>query len=134
MENPDDRILVCNMGYRELVEAVEHLNKAFELLVDINDKLIDGIIDFIDMTEKLTDVWNEINNCRVHTQDDIYLEGLLIPAMGYVNDARLMLESLVVWRLGMSRHGRISILSSIREAVAEGIGPGIVQLESCMAA
>jgi hypothetical protein len=123
----------CGMRYAELIAAAEHLDKAQELLIDINDQLIDGALDFLDITEKLSTAWNEINKCRVYTQDIVYFEELLIPAMGLVIDARMMIESLVQWRLGMTLNGKISIVTSIREAITDGVGPGIAQLESCMA-
>ncbi|MHC1730223.1 MAG: hypothetical protein AB9866_30190 [Syntrophobacteraceae bacterium] len=46
MDNAEDGILICDMGYRELIEAAAHLNNAFDLLVDVNEGIIDGIIDF----------------------------------------------------------------------------------------
>jgi hypothetical protein len=124
----------CRMEYRELILAVEHLNKALELLIFINNEIVDHTIDGLDIIEKLSTVWDEINTCRLYTEEDLYFEELLIPAMGLVNDAKMMLESMIYWKLGMTRHGRISMLASIREAVFDGIGPGINELEACMAA
>lgn len=123
----------CEVEAGGLTTAAGHLNTALELLVGINDKLIDGLINFMDFIEELSTVWNEINKCRIYTQGSVYFEDLLIPAMGFVNDAKLMLESLVHWNLGMTLYGKISILSSIREAITGGIGPGINRLELCMA-
>jgi len=124
---------VCEMEYGELVEAAVHLNRALELLVFVNNEISAQAINSLDLIEKLSGAWNEINNCRVYTEEIVYFEELLIPAMGLVNDAKLMLESLIHWKLGMTLHGKISILASIREAVTDGIQPGIIQLESCMA-
>ncbi len=121
------------MEYGELVEAAVHLNRALELLVFVNNEISAQAINSLDLIEKLSGAWNEINNCRVYTEEIVYFEELLIPAMGLVNDAKLMLESLIHWKLGMTLHGKISILASIREAVTDGIQPGIIQLESCMA-
>jgi hypothetical protein len=124
---------ICNMKYSETIEAADHLNKALHLLIDVNDKVMEGFIDFVEIVEALTAAWNEINTCRVYTEQNVDFEELLIPAMGLVNDAKLMIESLVAWKLGLTAYGRISILLSIRGAIAEGIEPAIVQLENCMA-
>ena len=91
------------------------------------------MIDFVEIVEALTAAWNEINACRVYTEQNVDFEELLIPAMGLVNDAKLMIESLVAWKLGLTAYGRISILSSIRGAISDGIVPAIVKLENCMA-
>ncbi len=123
----------CTIKTSNIIEAAIHLNNALELLIFVNNEIIDQAIDGMDIIEKLSTAWDEVNNCRVYTEEIVDLEDLLIPAMGLVNDARLMLESLVYWRIGLTPHGRISILASIRGAVSEGIGPVILKLESCMA-
>lgn len=123
----------CQMERRELAEAALHLQKALDLLIFINNEIIDQTVNGLDMIEKLSTVWEEINSCRIYTEESVFFEELLIPAMGLVNDAKLMLESLIHWRIGMTIYGKISILKSIREAVSAGIQPGLSQLEACMA-
>lgn len=121
----------CGIERREILEATDHLNAALLLLTDVHNNIVIGLIDFVETIEALTSVWNEINMCRVYTQHNVDFEELLIPAMGFVTDARLMLESLVAWKLGLTLYAKISILSSIREAITSGLGPAIVELENC---
>lgn len=123
----------CRIENGKVIEAAAHLNKALELLTFVNNEIVDQAMDSMDVIEKLSAAWDEVNNCRAYTEEIVDLEDLLIPAMGLVNDARLMFESLIYWRLGMTAHGRISILTSIRGAISEGIGPVILKLESCLA-
>lgn len=128
----DEADLSCSLGRGKIVEAALHLNKALELLVFVNNEIVDQAIDSLDIIEKLAAVWNEINNCRIYTEEIVDFEDLLIPAMGLVNDARLMIESLIYWKLGMTLYGKVSILTSIRGAISEGIQPVVSRLESCM--
>lgn len=49
--------------------------------------------------------------------------------MGLINDAKCMLESLVVWKLGMTLYGKFNIIKCLREAALENINPAIEELE-----
>jgi hypothetical protein len=122
----------CKMKYSEMIEAADHLYKALHSLMDVNDQVMEGLIDFVEIVGALSGAWNEINTCRIYTQESVDFEELLIPAMGLVNDAKSMIESLVAWKLGLTPYGRISILSSVRTAIADGVGPAIALLENCM--
>ncbi len=37
---------ICNMKYSEMIEAADHLNKAFHLLMDVYDKVMGGVDRF----------------------------------------------------------------------------------------
>jgi hypothetical protein len=128
--NQYDVDTTCRMDRGSLILAVQHLNRARELLIFINNEIIDHTIDALDIIEKLATAWHEINKCRLYTEKDVYFEELLIPAMGLVNDAKMMLESMVHWKLGITPHGEISMLTCIRLAVRDGIEPGINELEA----
>jgi hypothetical protein len=131
-DSADATVPACDMGHRETDQAITHLHNALELLIFVNNEIVDQTIDGMDLIDKLATAWHEINRCRVHTRQIVDQEELLIPAMGLVNDARLMLESLIAWKLGMTTQGKISILTCIRLAVSDGIRPAILLLESCM--
>ncbi len=103
----------CRIEHGKVIEAAIHLNRALELLIFVNNEIVDQAVAGMDIIEKLSIAWDEVNSCRVYTEEIVDLEDLLIPAMGLVNDARLMFESLLYWNLGMTPQGRISILASI---------------------
>lgn len=101
-----------------------------DLLTDVNNTIVDNeILNFLILSEKLSESWLEVNKCRVFTESIVDYEELLIPSMGLINDAKCMLESLVAWKLGMTLYGKWNILQCIRMAGLEHINPMIGELE-----
>lgn len=115
-----------------LLAAIAHLYNAMELLKEVNNTIVEQAIDGLDSVQKLADSWLEVNRCRIYTEKIDHLEELLIPAMGLINDAKSMLESVIYWKIGMTIHARYNILSCIKEAALEGIGPTLEELEFCL--
>ncbi|MCU0588176.1 MAG: hypothetical protein MUF52_08465 [Syntrophobacteraceae bacterium] len=112
----------------DLFSAVEHLVKASQLLEECRETMEEGSVD-ASMLQKLEESWNEVNLCRVHTEDILFIEELLIPTLGEINDARSMLESLIAWKLGMTRQAYYSITGCLTNALG-GIRPCIEELSS----
>jgi hypothetical protein len=122
----------CNLEFDHLMAAIEHLYKAMELLTDVNNEIVDQPIDALKLIDKLSDGWLEVNRCRLYTENSVFYESMLLPSMGLINDAKIMLESLMHWKLGMTIHAKHNILKSIKEAALDGINPSLAELEACL--
>jgi len=112
----------------DLFSAVDHLVKAVRRLEECRVAMEEGLFDDL-LIQKLEESWNEVNLCRVHTEKILFFEELLIPAMGEINDAKSMMESLIAWKLGMTRPAYFSIMGCLTNAL-EGIRPCIEELSS----
>lgn len=111
-----------------LFSAVEHLVNAARLLDECRSAMEDGLFDD-SLARKMEEAWNEVNLCRVHTEEILFIEEILIPVMGEINDAKSMMESLVAWKTGMTRQAYFSITGCLSNALA-GIRPCIEELSS----
>ena len=123
---------ICSITHRNLMAAISHLYKAMELLAHVNNKIVDQPINALELMQELSDGWLEVNKCRLYTEDILFYEELLIPAMGLINDAKMMLESIIYWKLGMTLQAKYNILKSLREAAQVGINPCLAELEFCL--
>jgi hypothetical protein len=112
----------------DLFSAVDHLVKAVRLIDECRAAMEEGLFDD-SLIQKLEESWNEVNLCRVYTEKILFIEELLIPAMGEINDAKSMMESLIAWKLGMTRPAYFSIMGCLTNAL-EGIQPCIGELSS----
>lgn len=123
----------CGFQYDHLMAAIGHLYKALELLTGVNNAIVSQSLNFLELVEDLAAGWLEVNRCRIYTENILFYDELLIPALGLINDARLMLESLVHWKLGLTLQAKYNILRCLKEAIMEGIGPCLAELEACLA-
>ncbi len=57
-----------------------------------------------------------MNCCRLYTESDVNLEDLNLIAMGLINDAKCMMDSLIGWGRDITLHGKQTITSSIYSA------------------
>lgn len=112
----------------DLFSAIEHLCKAGELLEDCRLAMQEKVFDE-ELTRKLEEAWNEVNKCRVFTEKILFIEEILIPVMGEINDAKCMIESLASWGLGMTPSAFQSIMGCLYHAIS-GIHPCIEELAS----
>jgi hypothetical protein len=112
----------------DLFSAIDHLVKAARILEECRQVMEGGLFDesFI---RKIEESWNEVNLCRLHTEQILFIEEALIPTLGEINDAKSMMESLVAWKLGMTRQAYFSIMSCLTNALA-GIRPCIEELSN----
>jgi hypothetical protein len=111
-----------------LFSAVEHLVQAVRILEECRTAMEEGVFDG-SLAQKIEQSWNEVNLCRVHTEEILFIEEILIPVMGEINDAKSMMESLVAWKTGMTRQAYFSIMGCLSNALA-GIRPCIEELSS----
>jgi hypothetical protein len=102
----------------ELFSAVDHLVKAAGILEECRTAIHEGLFDE-PLIQKIEESWNEVNLCRVHTEKIPFIEELLIPVMGEINDAKSMMESLVAWKLGMTRQAYFSIMGCLSDALED---------------
>ena len=100
----------------QLIEAISHLYEALEALESVGKEIESGAMRGIVISEKLAEAWFQVNCCRIHTQEDVNLEDHNLEAMGLINDAKCMMESLINWKKGMTRQGKLSIMHSISSA------------------
>ena len=98
---------------QQLIEAIGYLYEAVETLESVGKEIESGGVRGTVISEKLAEAWFKVNCCRLHTQDDVNLEDLNLEAMGLINDAKCMMESLINWKKGMTRQGKLCILDSI---------------------
>jgi len=102
----------------QLIEAIGYLYEAMEALESVCKEIESGAVRGMVISEKLAEAWFKVNCCRLHTQEDVNLEDLNLEAMGLINDAKCMMESLIEWKKGMTLHGKLCIINSISSAAA----------------
>ena len=115
----------------EYLEAIEHLYEALKILDSVREEIESGAIRGWVTSESLAEAWYKVNCCRLHTQEDVNLEELTLPAMGLINDAKCMMDSLLSWKKGMTRHASFYIRDNIASA-AQNIFLVRSQLEDWM--
>ena len=98
--------------------ATEDLHRAVDGLEDIQRRVGSGCYDALFTAVDCANAWNHVNKARVHTEVSLRYEECLQPALGLVNDAKCMIESLAAWKLGLTRPGATSILSCLSDASA----------------
>jgi len=112
----------------QFLEAIENLYEALKILESVRKEIESGAIRGMVTSENLSEAWYKVNCCRLHTQEDVNLEELTLEAMGLINDAKCMLDSLLSWKKGMTRHASFYIRENIASA-AKNIFLVLSQLE-----
>jgi hypothetical protein len=112
----------------QFLEAIENLYEALKILESVRKEIESGAIRGMVTSENLAEAWYKVNCCRLHTQEDMNLEELTLEAMGLINDAKCMLDSLLSWKKGMTRHASFYIRENIASA-AKNIFLVLSQLE-----
>jgi hypothetical protein len=115
----------------QLREAIEHLYEALAILKSVLKEIERGAMRGIEISRSLATAWYRVNCCRLYTESDINLEELNIEAMGLINDAKCMIDSLTSWQKGLTPHGKLYITQSIREA-ADNLNLVLTELESLL--
>ena len=115
----------------EFLEAIEHLYEALKILEQVREEIESGAIRGWVTSESLAEAWYKVNCCRLHTQEDVNLEELTLAAMGLINDAKCMMDSLLSWKKGMTRQASFYIRDNIASA-AQNIFLVRSQLEDWM--
>ena len=115
----------------EYLEAIEHLYEALKILDSVREEIESGAIRGMVTSENLAEAWYKVNCCRLHTQEDVNLEELTLSAMGLINDAKCMMDSLLSWKKGMTRQASFYIRDNIASA-AQNIFLVRSQLEDWM--
>ena len=100
----------------QFLEAIENLYEALKILETVREEIESGAIRGWVTSENLAEAWYKVNCCRLHTQDDVNLEELTLPAMGLINDAKCMMDSLLSWKKGMTRQASFYIRDNIASA------------------
>ena len=112
----------------QFLEAIENLYEALKLLESVRKEIESGAIRGMVISENLADAWYKVNCCRIHTQVDVNLEEFTLEAMGLINDAKCMMDSLLSWNKGITRQAKFSIIENIALA-ARNIFEVLSQLE-----
>ena len=115
----------------QFLEAIENLYQALKILDTVRKEIESGAIRGMVTSENLAEAWYQVNCCRLHTQEDVNLEELTLEAMGLINDAKCMMDSLLSWKKGMTRHASFFIRENIASA-AKNIFLVLSQLEDWM--
>jgi hypothetical protein len=98
------------------VEAIENLYEALKILDSVRKEIESGAIRGMVTSENLGEAWYKVNCCRLHTQEDVNLEELTLEAMGLINDAKCIMDSLASWKKGMTRNANFLIRENIASA------------------
>ena len=98
----------------QLFEAIEHLYEALRILESVLKEIERGAMRGIEISKSLATAWFQVNCCRLYTESDVNYEELNVEAMGLINDAKCMMDSLISWQKGMTLHGKLYITQSIR--------------------
>ncbi len=112
----------------QFLEAIENLYEALKILETVRKEIESGAIRGMVTSDNLAQAWYKVNCCRLHTQEDVNLEELTLEAMGLINDAKCMMDSLLSWNKGMTRHASFFIRENIASA-ARNIFSVLSQLE-----
>ena len=115
----------------QFLEAIENLYEALKILDTVREEIESGAIRGMVTSQNLADAWYKVNCCRLHTQEDVNLEEFTLGAMGLINDAKCMMDSLLSWKKGMTRHASFFIRENIASA-ARNIYLVLNQLEDWM--
>jgi hypothetical protein len=107
---------MLKLSLKELHDAIEYLYEALQILESVLKEIENGSIRGMETSERLAEAWYKVNCCRLHTEPDVNLEELNLEAMGLINDAKCMMDSLVSWGKGMTLHGMINISNNTRAA------------------
>jgi hypothetical protein len=113
----------------QLLEAIEHLYEASRILRSVLREIEGGAIRGIEISNSLAAAWFQVNCCRLYTQSEVNFEELNVEAMGLINDAKCMIDSLIAWHKGMTPHGKLYISHNIRFAGAN-LNLVLTELES----
>ena len=112
----------------QFLEAIENLYEALKILDSVRQEIESGAMRGMVISENLAEAWYKVNCCRLHTQEDVNLEEFTLEAMGLINDAKCMMDSLLSWNKGMTRQARFFIMENISSA-AKNIFLVLSQLE-----
>jgi hypothetical protein len=115
----------------QLFEAIEHLYEALRILESVLKEIERGAMRGIEISKSLATAWFQMNCCRLYTESDVNYEELNVEAMGLINGAKCMTDSLISWQKGMTPHGKFYITQSIREA-AGNLNLVLTELESSL--
>jgi peptide subunit release factor 1 (eRF1) len=112
----------------QFLEAIENLYEALKILDSVRKEIESGAIRGMVISENLAEAWYKVNCCRLHTQEEVNLEEFTLEAMGLINDAKCMIDSLLSWNKGMTRQANFFIMENISSA-AKNIFVVLSQLE-----
>ena len=112
----------------QFLEAIENLYEALKILESVRKEIESGAMRGMAISENLAEAWYKVNCCRVHTQADVNLEEFTLEAMGLINDAKCMMDSLLSWNKGMTRQASFFIMENLASA-AKNIFVVLSQLE-----
>ena len=123
---------MANLTATQLFKAIEHLYEAFRILKSVLREIEEsGAMRGLEISKSLATAWFQVNCCRLYTESDVNYEELNVEAMGLINDAKCMTDSLISWQKGMTLHGKLYITQSIREA-AGNLNLVLTELESLL--
>lgn len=102
----------------ELRKAIGHLVEAKRLVAKCKGSIGKGFFIGNNILDDLRDAWYQVNCCRLYTQSSVDFENCTQTAMGNINDAREMMDSLIHWGKGLTPYGGLSIMLACSEAQA----------------
>ena len=106
-----------NLTIDQLGKAIEHLTAAARLLQKCKRSIASKAFIGNKVSGNLADAWYQINLCRLYTETSVTFEGYTQTAMGQIVDAKEMLDSLIHWGKGITRHAQTAILYACGEAI-----------------
>jgi len=105
------------MKQEEIRKAITHLDAALSLLKHVEKAIKKGLVVIPDNSDQLATAWYKVNCCRLYTEDEVAMEDCNQSAMGLICDAKEMLDSLVAWNMGLTKHGQGNILRAMAIAM-----------------
>ena len=101
------------------MQSITALTSCRKILAEVAERVRGGCYAAPTLSEWLATAWYRINICRLYTQEDVNWEGHLQSAMGQINDAKEMIDSLAAWGKGVTWAGQANILICIEDATNE---------------
>ena len=115
----------------QLLTATENLYEASRSLESVLKEIERGAIRGVEISRSLATAWSRVNCCRLYTESGANFEELNVEAMGLINDAKCIIDSLISWQKGLTPHGKLYLTQSIREA-ADNLNLVLTKLESLL--
>ena len=109
-------VLSPPVGGKDLLTAIGHLYKSLNLIGEARKRISEGVFDGVFTSSDLAEGWFQVNSCRIYTETSAIIDEYLQPAMGLINDAKSMIDSLMAWGLGLTLNAKVNILNCLEEA------------------
>ncbi len=117
------------VSFDDLIKALDLLHEVFWDIKSVSGTIANGSFVSYSVIEQLRDSWNKMSKSRECTQRLHSVDENVQLAMGCVNDAKSMIESLIAWNSELTPHAQFSIRLALLNGLEE-VKRSLTKLES----